>query len=161
MEYSLRNNYCSVRASDKVWWVVALSHVQELEKDGRVCGSPRFRRVRSITLTIQGRLLCNSGYIHRAGKPCRHCYHVTGVIECTDCEIIWWDSFHYHFGNNIEYTRTSAHIINSKKSHAPNVKRVTQPVYSNCFGLFIFEWIMQSPIPILVTDCPMHLVTVK
>jgi hypothetical protein len=25
-EYSLRNNYCSVQASDKVWWIMALSH---------------------------------------------------------------------------------------------------------------------------------------
>jgi hypothetical protein len=99
--------------------------------------------------------LCNCGYIHRAGKPCRHCYYVTGVIECTDCEIIWWDSFHYHFGKNIEYTRTAAHIINSKKlgiPYAPNVKKVTQPVYSNCVDSFIFEWIIQSPIPTLVTN---------
>jgi predicted glycoside hydrolase/deacetylase ChbG (UPF0249 family) len=34
----------------------------------------------------------------------------------------------------------------------PNIKKVTQPVYSNCGDTFIFEWIMQSPIPILVTD---------
>jgi hypothetical protein len=33
-EYSLRNKYCSVRASDKVWWVVALSHVQLAKLDG-------------------------------------------------------------------------------------------------------------------------------
>jgi hypothetical protein len=49
-EYSLRNNYCSVQASDKVWWVVALSHVQELEKDVRVYGSPHFCRVMIFTL---------------------------------------------------------------------------------------------------------------
>jgi hypothetical protein len=95
-EYSLRNNYCSVRASEKVWWVMALSHVQELEKDVRVYGSPRFRRARVVTLTSQRRLLCNCGYIYRAGKPCCHCYHVTGVIESTTCEIIWSDSFHCH-----------------------------------------------------------------
>jgi hypothetical protein len=126
-EYSVRNNYCSVQARDKVWWVMALSQVQELEKDVRVYGSPRFRRVRIVTLSTQGRLLCNCGYIHRAGKPCRHCYHVTGVIECTDCETIWWDSFHYNFGKNIEYTRTAAHIINSKKlgiPYAPNIKKL-------------------------------------
>jgi hypothetical protein len=27
-EYSLHNNYCSVRTSDEVWWVMDLSHVQ-------------------------------------------------------------------------------------------------------------------------------------
>jgi hypothetical protein len=31
-DYSLRNNYCSVRESDKVWWVMDLSHAQELER---------------------------------------------------------------------------------------------------------------------------------
>jgi hypothetical protein len=150
----LCNNYCSVRASDTVWWVMALSHVQELEKDVRAYGSPCFRRVRIVTLSTQGRLLCNCGYIHRAGKPCCHCYHVTGFIECTDCEIIWWDSLHYHFGKNIEYTRTAARIINIKKlgiPYAPNIKIVTKPVYTNCVDSFAFEWIMQSPIPILVT----------
>jgi hypothetical protein len=134
---------------------MALSHVQELEKDARVYGSSRFHRVRIVTLSTQGRLLCNYGYIYRAGKPCCHCYHVTGVIECTDCEIIWWDSFHYHFGKNIEYTITAARIINSKKlgiPYAPNVKKVTKTVYNNCVDSFVFEWIMQSPIPILVTD---------
>jgi hypothetical protein len=154
-EYSLCNNYCSVRASDKVWWVMALSHVQELEKDVRVFGSPRFRRVRVVTLSTQGRLLCNCGYVHRAGKLCRPCYHVACVIECTDCEISWWDSFHYHFGKNIEYTRTAACIINSKKlgiPYAPSIKKITKPVYYNCVDSFIFEWIMQIPIPILVTD---------
>jgi hypothetical protein len=153
-EYSLRNNYCSVRPSDNVWWVMALSHVQELEKDVRVYGSPRSRRVRIVTLSTQGRLLCNCGYIHRAGKQCLHCYHVTGVIECTYFEIIWWDSFHYHFGKNIEYTRTAACIINSKKlgiPYAPDIKKVTKPVYNNCVDSCIFEWIMQSPIPIIVT----------
>jgi hypothetical protein len=39
-----------VRASDKVWWFVALSHIQELEKDVRVYGSPRFRSDRIVTL---------------------------------------------------------------------------------------------------------------
>jgi hypothetical protein len=154
-EYSLRNNYCSVRASDKVWWVTALSQVQELEKDVRVHGSPRFCRVRFVTISTHGRLFCSCGYIHRAGKPCHHCYHVTGVIECTDCENIWWDSFHYHFGKNIEYTRTAARIINSKKlgiPYAPSIKKVTKPVYNTCVDYFIFKWIMQSPIPILVTD---------
>jgi hypothetical protein len=154
-EYSIRNNYCSVRASDKVWWFVALSHVQELDKDVRVYGSPRFCRLRIFTLSTECRLLCNCGYIHRAGKPCHHCYHVTGAIECPYCETIWWDSFHYHFGKNTEYTRTAAGIININKlgiPYAPNVKKVTQPVNSNCVDSFIFEWIMQSPIPILVTD---------
>jgi hypothetical protein len=78
---------------------MALYHIQELEKDIRVYGSPRFRRVIIVTISTQGRLFCNCGYIHRAEKPCHHCYHVTCVIECTDCETIWWDSFHYHFRN--------------------------------------------------------------
>jgi hypothetical protein len=139
--------------SDKLWWVMALSHVQELEKDAKVYGSPRFRRVRIVTLNTQGRVMCNCGYIHRAGKKCHHCYHITGVIESTDCKIIWWDSFHYHFGKNIEYTRTAACIINNKKlgiPYTPNVKIITQPVYTTYGDSFIFEWIMQSPIPILV-----------
>jgi hypothetical protein len=123
-EYSLRNNYCSVRASDKSLWVMALSYIQELEKDVRVYGSPRFCRVRIVTLSTQGRLLCNCGYIHRARKPCCHCYHVKGVIECTYCEIIWWDSYHYHFEENIEYTRTAARIINSKKLGIPNAPNI-------------------------------------
>jgi hypothetical protein len=144
-EYSIRNNYCSIRAIDKVWWVMVLSQVQELEKYARVYGSPRFRRVRIVILSNQGRLLCNCGYIHRAGKPCRHCYHVTVVIKSTDCEIIWWDSFYYHFGNSIEYTRAAACIINSKKlgiPYAPNIKKVTKPVCSNCVYLFVFKLIM-------------------
>jgi hypothetical protein len=116
-EYSLRNDYCSVRASDKVWRVVALLHVQELEKDVSVYGSPRLRWVRVVSLTTQGRLLCNCWYIHRAGK--RHCYHVTCVIESTDCKIIWWDSFHYYFGKNIKYTRTAARIINRESPMQP------------------------------------------
>jgi hypothetical protein len=86
-EYSLRNYYCSVRASDKVWWVMDLSHVQELQKYVRVLGSPPLRRVRIVTLITQGRLLCNCGYIYRAGKTCHHCYHVTRIIESTDCEL--------------------------------------------------------------------------
>jgi hypothetical protein len=32
-EYGLRHNYCSVIVTDKLWWVLALSRVQELEKD--------------------------------------------------------------------------------------------------------------------------------
>jgi hypothetical protein len=133
-EYSFRNNYCSVRASDKVWWVMALSHVQALEKDGRVFGSPRFRRVRVVTLSTQGRLLCKCGYIHRAGKPYCRCYHVTGVIECTDCEIIWWDSFHYHFGNNIEYKNGSAYHQQQETLNplCTQHQKVTKPVYNNC-----------------------------
>jgi hypothetical protein len=132
-----------------------LSHVQELEKDVRVYGSPHFRRVNIVTLSTQVRLLCNCGYIYRAVKPCYHCYHITGINESTDCEIIWWGSFHYHFGNNIEYTRTAARIINSKRleiPYAPDIKKVTKPVNSNCVDSFIFEWIMQNPIPIIVTD---------
>jgi hypothetical protein len=65
------------------------------------------------------------------------------------------DSFHYLFGNNIEYTRMAARIININKlriHYAPKVKKVTQPVYTTCVDLLIFEWIMQSPIPNLVTD---------
>jgi hypothetical protein len=34
------------------------------------------------------------------------------------------------------------------------MKKVTKPVYNNCVNSFIFEWIMQIPIPILVTDPP-------
>jgi hypothetical protein len=108
-----------------------------------------------VSLSTQGRLLCNCWYIHRAGKPWCHCYHVTGVIESTDCEIIWWDSFHYHFGKNIECTRTAARIINSKKlgiPYSPSIKKDMKHVYNNCVDSFIFELIMQIPIPILVTD---------
>jgi hypothetical protein len=95
------------------------------------------------------------GIVHRARKPCRHCYHITDAIESTYCEIIWWDSFRYHFGKSIEYTRMAARIINSKKKgipYTPNVKRITQPLYTNCDDSFIFKWIMQRPMPILVTD---------
>jgi hypothetical protein len=56
---------------------------------------------------------------------------------------------------NIEYTRTAAGIISSKKlgiPYAPDIKKITKPVYSSCVDSFVFEWIMQSPIPILVTD---------
>jgi hypothetical protein len=157
-EYGLRQNYCSMRATDKVWWVLALYHVQKLEKDVKIYGSPRFGRVRIVTLIAGGRLLCLCGYVHPVGKPCRHCYHITDTIESTDCKIIWWESFHYHFGNNIEYTRTAAKIINAKKlgvPYSPKVKHITEPVYKNCDDSFIFEWIMQSPTPILVTD-PLH-----
>jgi hypothetical protein len=48
-----------------------------------------------------------------------------------------------------------ARIIKSKKLgilYIPNVKIITQPVYTNCGGSFIFEWIMQSPVPIVVPD---------
>jgi hypothetical protein len=34
----------------------------------------------------------------------------------------------------------------------PMSKKVTKPLYNKCVDSFIFEWIMQSPIPILVTD---------
>jgi hypothetical protein len=37
-EYGLRHNYCSVHVTDKVWWVMALSRVQELEKDVKIYG---------------------------------------------------------------------------------------------------------------------------
>jgi hypothetical protein len=144
-----------VRVTDKVWWVLALSHVQKLEKDVKIYGSQRFRRVRIVTLRAAGILLCLCGYVHRAGNPCRHCYHINDTIESTDCEIIWWESFHYHFGKNIEYTRTAAKIINAKKlgvPYSPKVKHITEPVYKKCDDSFIFEWIMQSPTPILVTD---------
>jgi hypothetical protein len=56
-EYGLRNNYFSMRVSDKVWWVMPMSHVQELEKDVNIYGSPRFRRVSIIMLSTQGSLL--------------------------------------------------------------------------------------------------------
>jgi hypothetical protein len=79
--------------SDKLCWVVALSHVQKLEKCIKIYGSPRFRRVRIVMLSTQGRLLYICGYVHRAGKPCHHCYHITDAIESTYCEIIWWDTF--------------------------------------------------------------------
>jgi hypothetical protein len=79
--YGICNNYCSMCASDKVWWVMVLSHVQELEKDFKIYGSPRFHRVSIVTISTQSRLLCNCGYKHRAGKPCHHGYHITGVIE--------------------------------------------------------------------------------
>jgi hypothetical protein len=73
-EYGLIHNYCSVCITDKVWWVLDLSHVQELEKDVKIYGSPRFWRVRIVTLRAGGRLLCLCGYVHRGGKPRRHCY---------------------------------------------------------------------------------------
>jgi hypothetical protein len=41
-KYGLRHNYCSVRVTDKVWWVLAFSYVQELEKDVKIYGSPPF-----------------------------------------------------------------------------------------------------------------------
>jgi hypothetical protein len=93
------------------------------------------------------------GYVHRAGKPCHHYYHITDAIESPDCEKNWWDSFHYHFQKNIEYTRTAARITNGKKlgvPYTPHVKHITHPVYTNCKDYFIFEWIMQSPTPIIV-----------
>jgi hypothetical protein len=77
------------------------------------------------------------------------------AIESKYCEIIWWDSFNYHFGNNIEYTRTVATIVNTNKlgvPYTPNVKHVTQPVYKNCDDSFNFEWIMQSSIQIFLVD---------
>jgi hypothetical protein len=144
-EYGLRHNYCSVRVTDKVWWVLDLYHVQELEKDVNIYGSPRFWRVRIVTLRAGGRLLCLCGYVHRAGKPCRHCYHNSDTIESTDCKVIWGYSFHYHFGKNIEYTRTAANIINAKKlgvPYSPKVKYITEPVYQNCDDSIIFEWII-------------------
>jgi hypothetical protein len=107
------------------------------------------------TLWAGGRLLYLCGYVHRAGKACRHCYHIADTIESTDCEIILWESFHYHFGRNIEYRRTAAKIIKAKKNgvpYSPKVKHITEPVYQNCDDSFICEWIMQSPTPILVTD---------
>jgi hypothetical protein len=110
---------------------LVLSHVQELEKDVKIYGSPRFWRVRIVTLRAGGRLLCLCGYVYWAGKPCRHYYHITDFIESIDCEIIWWQSFHYHFGKNIEYTRTAAKITNAKKigvPYSPKVKHITQPV---------------------------------
>jgi hypothetical protein len=67
-EYGLHSNYCSMRASEKVWWVMTLSHIQELEKDVKMYGSPRFRRGLTVTLGNQGRILCNCRYMHRAGK---------------------------------------------------------------------------------------------
>jgi hypothetical protein len=154
-DYGLRHNYCSLHVTDKLWWVLALYHVQELEKDVKIYGSPHFRWDGIVTLSAGGRLVCLFGYVHRAGKPCQHCYHITDTIEITDCEIIWWESFHYHFGKNIEYTRTAAKIINAKKlgvPYSPKVKHITEPAYKNCENSFIFEWIMQSPTPILVTD---------
>jgi hypothetical protein len=69
--------------------------------------------------------------------------------------IVKWESLHYHFGKNIEYTRTAAKIINTKKlgvPYSPKVKHITEPVHKNCDNSFIFEWIMQSPTQILVTD---------
>jgi hypothetical protein len=134
---------------------MALSHVQELEKDVKIYGSPRFWWVRIVTLSAAGRLLCLFGYVHRAGKPCRHCYHISDTVGSTDCKIIWWESLHYHFGKNIEYTRTAAKIINTKKvgvPYSPRIKHITEPAYKKCVDSLIFEWIMQSPIPILVTD---------
>jgi hypothetical protein len=71
-----------------MWWVMALYRVQELEKDVKIYGSPRFRWVGIVTLGATGRCLCLCGYVHWAGKPCQHCYHVTDTIESTDCEII-------------------------------------------------------------------------
>jgi hypothetical protein len=68
-EYGIRNNYYSMRVSDKVWWVVASSHVQKLEKYVNIYGSPRFRRVRIVAISTQGILLCMCGYVHRAGNP--------------------------------------------------------------------------------------------
>jgi hypothetical protein len=152
-EYGLHNKYCSMRVSDKVWWVMAWSHIQELEKYFNIYGPPCFHRVMIITLSTQGRLFCICRCVQRAGKPCWHCYHITDAIESTYYELIWWDSFHY-FGNDIEYKITAAGIINSKNLgilYTPNVKRITQPVHTYCEESFLFEWIMQSPIPILVT----------
>jgi hypothetical protein len=83
-EYGLRHNYCSVRVTDKVWWVMDLYHVQEFEKDVKIYGSPRFRRVRLVTISDAGKLLCLCGYVHRTGKPCWHCYHINDTIESTD-----------------------------------------------------------------------------
>jgi hypothetical protein len=133
-----------------------LSYVLELEKYVIIYGSPHFLWVRIVTLSAGGRLLCIYGYVHWAGKPCQHCYQITDTIESTDCEIISWESFHYHFGKNIEYTRTAAKIINAKKlgvPYSPKVKDITEPAYKYCDESFIFEWIMKSPTPILVTDC--------
>jgi hypothetical protein len=53
-EYGLRHNFCSVCVTGNVWWVLDLSHVQELEKDVKIYGSPRFRRVGIVTLSAGG-----------------------------------------------------------------------------------------------------------
>jgi hypothetical protein len=118
-DYGLRHTYCVVHVTDKVWWVSALSHVQELVKDVKIHGSPHFRRVTIVTLNDEGRLLCLCWYVHRAGKPCRHCSRITATIESTDYQIIWWESLHYYFGKNIEYTRTAANTINMKRVGVP------------------------------------------
>jgi hypothetical protein len=82
-EYGLRYNYCSVHVSDKIWWAVALYHVQLLEKDVKIYGSPRFRRAMIVTLSSQGRLMCICGYVHRTGNSRRCCYHIMDAIEST------------------------------------------------------------------------------
>jgi hypothetical protein len=79
-EYGIRNNYSIMHVSDKVWWVMALSYAQELEKDVKIYGSPRFIRVRIVMISTQGRIFCIYGYVHRAVKLCHHLYHITDAI---------------------------------------------------------------------------------
>ena len=119
---------------------------------------PRFRRVR-VVQWIDGHdvLICNCGYFHRIGLPCRHLFHVKGNICLTDCDIRWYRSYNYHFGRIPQYTQQVVQILNRvKEVGVPFVASpltISRPVYTNCTDSFYFDWIMTAPSPVMMDEC--------
>jgi hypothetical protein len=58
-EFSLRHNYCIVRASDTTWWILALCFTLAIEQDEKYMDTHDYSMLE---------LLCLCGYVHGAGN---------------------------------------------------------------------------------------------
>jgi hypothetical protein len=143
-QWNKRSLYMIIRNSSRTWWVMLIigNNDNPSEKDEKHI-HPRFRRVRLIQW-VEGRnvLICDCGYFYRIGLPCGHLFHVKGNICLTDCDIMWYKSYNYHFGRIPRYTQQVSQIINHVKvvgvPFVASPPTIVSAVYTNCTDLRIF-----------------------
>lgn len=103
-QWKLQSKYISQRVGEN-YWLVAGKRDENNPPFGLI---PCFSRVRKVSVTRDGILLCSCMHLERIGIPCCHQMHVLGSIQehyagimHHDVSVMWWNEFvKYAFSND-------------------------------------------------------------
>ena len=107
-EYSLRQNYFSVRKSPFEWCIVAkTSHGVGLEEKPDGANITRFKRLRKVRLFCDGNsysMSCSCCMPKTHGLPCRHLLYLLGEPKLTMVHVIYLNQYYVKYGVDPKYT---------------------------------------------------------
>ena len=107
-EYSLRQNYVSVRKSPFEWCIVAkTSHGVGLEEKPDGANITRFKRLRKVRLFCDGNsysMSCSCCMPKTHGLPCRHLLYLLGEPKLTMVHVIYLNQYYVKYGVDPKYT---------------------------------------------------------